>query len=186
MDNRLKGGLMSWAYDISLACRALVAAVFAVSVISKVRSRTAWRSFRSWLTGMPLRPAHWSGAPAALAATEAAVVVLAVVPATATAGLALGSLLGLILTVGLFTAVRRGSHEPCLCFGSSADPLSRRDVARNTLLLAGALAGLVSTAALHSEPVQPAGVALAAIAGLTAALLIIFSGDIVALAMEAP
>jgi hypothetical protein len=177
---------MPWTYDISLACRTLVAAVFAVSVVSKVRSPAAWGSFRSWLTGVPLRPARWRGAAVALVAAEAGVVLLTAIPAVAAAGLALGSLLCLVLTAGLATAVRRGAHEPCHCFGVAADPMSGRDVARNILLLAGALAGLASTVAGTGGPAGPAGVALAAIAGLTAAVLIIFSGDIATLILEAP
>jgi hypothetical protein len=175
---------MSWTYDISLACRALVLAVFAVSVASKVRSRTAWRSFGTWLAGVPLRPLSRRGAPQVLVAAEAAVVVLVAVPATATAGLAAASALSLALTVGLSVAVRRGAREPCHCFGASQEPLGGQQVVRNAVLLALATAGAASLAVAHTRPVYPAGVALAAIAGLTAALLIIFSGDITALITE--
>jgi hypothetical protein len=168
---------MTLAYDISLACRLLVAAVFTVSVFAKVHDRSAWRSYSSWLGGLPLRPLHREWAPAALTGSEAAVVILAVVPATASIGLAAASALCLALTIGLAIAVRRGSRQPCHCFGSSSEPLSLLHVTRNALLLVFAVTGVVCAIASAGAP-DPAQGALAAIGGLAAALLIIFFGDL--------
>jgi hypothetical protein len=172
---------MMWAHDISLACRFLLGTTFTVSVAGKVRARTAWRSFASWLSGLPLRPLRLRWAPAALTVAEAAVVLLVALPATAPAGLAAGSALCLALTVGLAVAVRRGSRQPCHCFGSSPDPLSAQDVARNALLLALAVAGLACAAAGGAHSAGPAEVGLTAVGGVAAAVVIIFFGDIAAL-----
>jgi Methylamine utilisation protein MauE len=172
---------MTWAYDISLACRVLIGTVFTVSVVTKVRGRPAWRSFSSWLTGLPLPALQPTWAPAVLTAAEAAVVVLVAIAATATAGLVAAAVLSLGLTLGLAAAVNRGARQPCHCFGLSSEPLSGQHVIRNTLLLTLAVTG--SVAAITSGPAaaNPVEGGLAAIGGLAAALLIIFSGDVTAL-----
>jgi hypothetical protein len=171
---------MTWAYDISLACRVLIGTVFIVSVVTKVRGRAAWRSFSSWLMGLPLRALRLTWAPAALTGAEAAVVVLVAIPATAPSGLAAAAVLSLGLTLGLAAAVHRGARQPCHCFGLSSEPLGGRHVLRNALLLMLAVTGSVSAiAAGHAAAPVEGG--LAAIGGLAAALLIIFSGDVAAL-----
>jgi hypothetical protein len=128
---------------------------------------------------MPLGPLSRNGAPAALAVAELAVVVLVVSPFAA-AGLAAGSALCLALTFGLSVAVRRGSWQPCHCFGSSSEPLGRQHVARNALLLLSALTGLLGAIAAGGRSPGAAEAGLAAIGGLAAAILIIFFGDIAA------
>jgi hypothetical protein len=169
---------MSWAYDCSLACRCMLGTVFAVSVVSKVRSRAAWQSLRAWLADMPFRPLGLKGMPRALVTAEAAVVALAA--AVPLAGLIAGAVLALALAAGLSVVVRRGSREPCHCFGASSEPLSSQHVIRNGLLLALAAAGVVCAVIAGHAP-GPAESMLAVIAGLAAALLIIFFGDIAAL-----
>ncbi len=176
---------MTLAYDTSLACRVLVATVFTVSVVTKVRSRAAWLSYSSWLAGLPLRPLRRTWAPIALTGAEAAVVILAALPATAPGGLAAASALCLALTVGLAVAVQRGSRKPCHCFGSSSEPLGRLQVARNALLLAAAVTGTASAVASAGTP-DPAQGALAAIGGLAGAALIIFFADVAALFRPPP
>jgi hypothetical protein len=170
---------MSWAYDCSLACRCLLGTVFTVSVVSKVRSHAAWQSLRAWLADMPFRPLGLKGMPLALVTAEAAVVAL--VAAVPLAGLIAGAVLSLTLAAGLSVVVRSGSREPCHCFGASSEPLSSQHVIRNGLLLALAATGSVCAAITVGHPPGPAESMLAVIAGLTAALLIIFFGDIAAL-----
>jgi hypothetical protein len=179
-------GRMTWVHDISLACRFLVGTVFTVSVVAKVRGRAAWRSFASWLSGLPLKPVGLRWAPAALTATEAAVVVLVALPAAAPAGLAAGSALCLALTLGLAVAVRRGSRQPCHCFGSAPEPLSAQHVARNALLLVLAVTGLACAVAGGASSAGPAEVGLTAVGGVAAALVIIFFGDVAALLAPSP
>jgi hypothetical protein len=173
---------MSWAYDTALACRVLLGTVFVVSVASKVRSRSAWRSFSSWLTGLPLRPASHRGAPAGLVAAESAVVLLVAWPEGPAAGLITGSVLCLALTIGLVLALRRGSRQPCQCLGSSSEPLGGQHVVRNALLLVLAVIGIVSELG-NVRPAGDAEAALAVIGGLAAAMVITFLGDITALLM---
>jgi hypothetical protein len=177
---------VTWAYEISLACRFLVGTVFTVSVAAKLWGNAAWRAFSSWLRNLPLRPAGLKQAPAVLAGAEAAVVVLAAVPAASLAGLIAASVLCLALTAGLAVAVSRGSRQPCHCFGAAREPLSGTHVARNALLLAAVAAGCACAIAVRPQPVGPAGAALSGIGGVAAAVLFIFSGDIAALLTPAP
>jgi hypothetical protein len=176
---------MSWAYDVSLACRVLLGIVFVVSVVSKVHSRRAWRSYCSWLAGLPLRPLARRGVPADLVVAESAVVVLVAMPFAAAAGLVAGSALCLALTIGLFTAVRRGSRQPCHCFGSSSEPLGGQHVARNALLFASAVTGSACAVAASTRSLGWAEAALCVLGGMTGAILIIFLGDIAGLIMPA-
>ncbi len=171
---------MSWAYDVSLACRFTVGTVFAASFITKVRGRAAWLSFQSWLGRLPLPYVRLRGTSVAVAAAEAVAVVLVIIPATATAGLAVATVLSATLTAGLYMSLIRGSREPCHCFGSSSDPLSWQHVARNVLLLTVALAGTVcSLASSAANPAQAA--AMAALGGIALALCLMFFTDIMAL-----
>lgn len=172
---------MSLALDVSLACRALLGTVFAVSVVTKVWSKSAWQSYRSWLGGLPLRLLRLRGTPMAIAFAEFAVVLLVAYPPTATAGLAVALIVCLALTVGLSVALRRGASQPCHCFGQSSEPLGPLHVLRNALLATCALTGVLtaSAAGTHSPPASAAG--LSVIGGLAAAVIIIFFGDIAAL-----
>jgi hypothetical protein len=167
---------MSWAYDCTIACRCLFGTVFAVSVASKVRSPAAWQSLRAWLAAMPFRPLRLKGMPLALVTAETAVVAL--VAAVPLAGLILGAVLTFALTVGLYLVVRSGSREPCHCFGASSEPLSSQQVIRNGVLLALATVGSVYSGMTAGHRPGPAESILAVIAGLAAALLIIFSDEI--------
>jgi hypothetical protein len=179
---------MTWAYDISLAARLLVATVFLVSAGMKVLGRARWQSYSVWLAGLPLKPLRRPEAPVTLAGAEATVVLLAalsvLVPAAAPVALAAGSVLCLALTVGLSMAIARGSRQPCHCFGSSSAPLSYQQVVRNALLLAMTVTGSVYAIAAGragTSQVGPEEAGLAMIGGLAAALLIIFFDDVAAL-----
>lgn len=176
---------MSLPYAVSLACRVLLGTVFAVSVLSKVRSAAQWRAFSSWIGSLPLGPLHVKAAPGALAAAEVLVVILVAVPATAAAGLVAGSVLCLALTTGLYVAERAGSREPCHCFGASSEPLSGRHVARNALLLAAAVAGAACAVADRARTAQPAELAFTVTGGLAAAIVVIFFDDIAAMSRPA-
>ena len=179
---------MTWAHSASLACRLLAGTVFAVSFVSKVRGRKAWAAFATWFASIPLRALGTKAAPIALAAAEAAVVVLVAIPATGAAGLVAGSALCLALTAGLALAVSRGAHEPCHCFGISSEPPGRQQVTRNALLLAATVGGAVSTIAGGAGPSSPTptgAVILAVTAGVTVAIMIIFSDDVVGLIRRA-
>jgi hypothetical protein len=154
--------------------------VFAASFFTKVRGRAAWSSFQSWLARLPLPYVKQKTTSLAVATTEAIVVVLVIIPATAIEGLAVSAALAAVLSGGLILSLRRGSREPCHCFGTSSDPLSWQHVARNVLLLAVALAG-VACSVTRSTGSPASGVAMAAFAGLAVALCVLFFTDIVAL-----
>jgi hypothetical protein len=175
---------MNWANGVALAIRAVLCAVFAFSVLSKVRSRAAWQAYARWLAAIEVRPLRRPGVAGWLAGAEAAVALAVIVPATATAGLVAGLLLSLALTAGLAAAVRVGARQPCHCFGRSPDPLGWLDVARNGVLavlaVAGAAAALATPAAVGRLP-GGTGSVLAALTGLALALLIIFFRDLAAL-----
>lgn len=172
---------MSLALEVSLACRVMLGAVFAVSVITKVWNKDAWQSYRSWLSGLPLGLLQVPGAATAIALAEFAVVMLVVFTPVAAAGLAVALILCLALTIGLSVAVRRGSSAPCHCFGVSSDPLGRQHVVRNALLAACALAGVLTASAGGTQATAAVQTGLPVIGGLAAAVLIIFFGDIAAL-----
>jgi hypothetical protein len=176
-----EGGRMSLALDVSLACRVLLGVVFAVSVVTKVWSKAAWQSYRSWLGGLPLRPLRLPGAPMAIEFAECAVVLLVAYPPAAAAGLVVALTVCLALTIGLSVAVRRGASQPCHCFGQSSEPLGRQHVLRNALLAICALTGVLTAGAAGTHVPATAQAGLPVIGGLAAAVIIIFFGDIAAL-----
>jgi hypothetical protein len=181
---------MSMAQEVSLACRVLLAAVFAISVLSKVHSRAAWQSYRSWLASLPVAPLRASWAPAAPACAEFAVVVGVAIPLgsgdLAGAGLAAGSALCLALTAGLAIALRRGSWQPCHCFGASSEPLGRQQVLRNALLTVFAITGMLGWAFAGHQRLGTGPAGLAVIGGLSATIVIVFFGDLVAILSPQP
>ncbi len=178
---------MTWESDVSLAGRLLVGTVFAVSVIAKVSSLDAWRSYSSWVAGLPLKPLHGRAAPALLSGVDAAVVVLVAIPVSPPIGLAAGAAMSMALTLGLAMAVHRGSRQPCHCFGSSSEPLGTLHVVRNALLLVLAATGAAcAIVGVRAPAPGPAEAALAVIGGLAAALLVIFFGDVAALLRPMP
>jgi hypothetical protein len=168
--------------------------VFAVSAISKLRSRTGWRAFVTSLRDLGLLPGRLVAPVAVLVA--GAEVVLAIGLACTPLGALLDApwwrpvgiaavvatlLLLSVLTVGIRAALRRGSVARCACFGRAGRPLSRWHLVRNGLLLlvaAGALAGLVLAG---DGPVQPPGVLVAVLAGAVIAPLLIRLDDLVEL-----
>ncbi|MHB1433187.1 MAG: MauE/DoxX family redox-associated membrane protein [Streptosporangiaceae bacterium] len=175
---------MNWAYGVALASRAVLCAVFAVAVLSKVRSRAAWQAYARWLATISVQPLRRPGIAGWLAGAEAAVALAVIVPVTATVGLVAGLVLSVVLTAGLAAAVRAGARQPCHCFGPSLDPLGWPDVARNGVLAVLAVAGVVTALATPTAAGRPPGGAepvLAVLTGLALALLIIFYRDLVAL-----
>lgn len=151
------------------ACRGLLAAVFLLAVVGKVRTRAAFAAFAGSLADVSLLPARARRAAAvAVVAAETATAVLLAVPLTAAAvagfALAFGLLAGFAGAVWL--SLRRGDRIRCLCFGSEAGPMDRGHVLRNSVLAAVALVGLISslTSGAGAAP-APAGVLAAAGAG---------------------
>lgn len=176
---------------IEVAVRALVAAVFAVSAASKLRSRDALAQFTATVRVMGMVPeAFASRVAVAVGSGEALIVLLVLWPGTVGAGLVLAGLVVLGLTGAIVAALRRGVQAPCRCFGSrSAAPLSVVDVVRNTVLVVPILVGVLAT--LGDEPARilalhPGGVAVAVAAGAIGATLIVAFGDLVDLFRTPP
>ncbi|WP_284746242.1 MauE/DoxX family redox-associated membrane protein [Amycolatopsis sp. RTGN1] len=151
---------------------ALIAVVFAVSSVSKLRD------FRGFARSVPVlvpMPASWvPPVSVAVVVAEASIAVLVVVPATATAGFVLASGLLLAFTVAIAASLRRGQRASCRCFGAADTPVGPRHLARNTVLACLAVLG-----ALAPEYLPPvAGAAVAVAAGVVVAVLVIAMDDI--------
>jgi uncharacterized membrane protein len=154
------------------AAAALLAVVFAVSSVAKLRD------FRGFARSVPVlvpMPARWvPPVSVAVVAAEGSIAALAVVPATATAAFVLAAGLLLTFTAAIAASLRRGRPAPCRCFGVADTPVGPRHLARNTAL--AALAVLGALAPEHLPPV--AGAAVAVAAGVVAAVLVIAMDDI--------
>jgi hypothetical protein len=166
----------------ALTCRGLVGLVFAVAAFAKIRSPRAYREFASWLAALPLPLAGTSALPAVLLAAEAAIVVLAAVPALAPAGLALAAACLAVMIAGTIVIINRGVPVACRCFGSSRSPMGARHLARDGILLVIAVTG-TATGVLGAgrDPARPAGTVLSLTAALVGATLLVFLDDLVAL-----
>jgi hypothetical protein len=173
---------------------AMTAFVFGASAMGKLHSRAAYRAYRAGLAANRLVPAPllatvaavlavceavcalWlAGCAAALAAVAGHTAVL-----LAESSLAVAALLTATLTVGLWTAIRRGSAAPCPCFSVTSSRLARAasrpvgpaHLLRNLVLLTAVASGL-ALGPSAGRPPAPAGLALALVAAVVAALLII-------------
>jgi hypothetical protein len=152
--------------------------VFAVSAFSKLRSRPAFHSFALWLGALPGLPALGGPVAAAIAAAEAAVVVLVALPWAWTAGLALAASVLAVFTVGTFLVVRAGVPAPCQCFGTPGAPLGWRHVVRAAVLCTAAAIG---AAGAGPAPARAAGFALCLGVAALAAMFVFFLDDLAAL-----
>jgi hypothetical protein len=162
---------------LALACRFLIAVIFAVSAFTKLRSGQDFRVFASWLTDLRL-PLASRPAAILMAGTEALVVPLVALPWSAAAGMWLAAAAMAALTAGTLIVARRGSGVPCRCFGPSDAPLSGRHVIRNLLLCVAAVVGAIGADAAGA---RPPGIALSLIVALVAAMFVLFLDDIAAI-----
>jgi hypothetical protein len=153
-----------------VGCCWLVAVVFAISAVGKLRTAGARAAFRRSAADMSVLPARAVGpVAAAVPIAEALTAALLVIPTTA----ALGSMLVLALlaafTTGIVTVLRRGTRAGCLCFGTTERPYGPRHLVRNGLLAAAALTG----ALLSGQPTDPPAALIAIVAGAVAALMLV-------------
>ena len=130
---------------LEIGFRTLLATVFAVAFISKVRSRAAFAEFArtlgdfGWLAGRRRSAVTGLVVPAA----EAALVVLLAVPVTAFAGFAAAIGVLSAFTGAAAREVAAGRLVRCRCFGGGAARIGPTQLARNGVLLGCAVAGLV-------------------------------------------
>jgi hypothetical protein len=168
---------------IEIACRWLLVLVFAYSAVSKLHSGAAFRRFRTWLAGLPLPVARRPGAAAVtVAAAEVCVVVLAALPWTRVAGLALAAAIMAVFITGTALAIARGTTATCECFGTSGTRLGRQHLARDGGLLAAAVLGAAAPGA-HGAA---AGAAVSVAAAVVIAILVVFLDDWLALFAAGP
>ncbi len=167
-------------------CQCLCLLVVGVAAGSKVRTRASFHEFVESLAALGfLRMSH-SRPFAVLTVLAEAVVVILLFPGVLDRrlGFAAAALLFTGLTVGVAVAVAQGRRVPCRCFGGRAIyPLGRRHVARNILLLAVAICGLISADANGGRPV---GHVMAAAMGLLTALAVLIADDVVDLFKPVP
>ncbi|MBO4270636.1 MauE/DoxX family redox-associated membrane protein [Microbispora triticiradicis] len=171
-----------------LTVRLVLAGVFLVSFLTKLRTRRAFGEFTTAVRRLGGLPTPLV-APAAVVvvAAEAGTVVLLAAPGLdgdATAGLVLAGALLLGFAVILARALRRGAAGPCRCFGGSDEPIGLRDVARNGVLVACAAAGVVMTyagagaSAGSGAAVPPAAAALCLLGASVVVGAVVFLDDL--------
>ena len=167
-----------------VGCQCLVGLVFLVAAASKLHSRAAFGGFGESLRQLPLVPKTLA-VPAAVGVVvaEAVVPLLLVAPAAGFAAAGFAVALGLLsaFTATTVIALRRGARPPCRCFGMSEIPLGARHVVRNCALAAVAGVGLAGALQGGQRAVDPAGVAVAAVAGIVLAVLAVVFHDLVEL-----
>lgn len=177
---------------LAVGAVSLLAAVFAVSALSKLRDEAG---FTASLRELRLLPARWVRAVAATVTAYELVLAGGLVAAgvvlvasdegaPALAALAGAGLLLIALTTGIALALRRGTGGRCACFGTTQRPLGRRHLVRNGALLLAALAGPAGLGDHH--PVRVAGALVAIGAGLLGAVLLIRLDDLVDLLSLSP
>jgi hypothetical protein len=152
---------------LAMGSRALLEAVFLISLVGKVAGRGAFSAFTSSVRGMRVLPPGLAAPVATLVlAAESTVCVLLAVPVPPTAVVGFGVAAGLLVTfaVAIVLAVNRGVRAPCRCFGASTIPIGLRHAARNIVLAVIAALGLL--ASLASGSAHVGGLAVAACAGL--------------------
>ncbi|OLF14208.1 hypothetical protein BLA60_03445 [Actinophytocola xinjiangensis] len=166
----------------TIGVHSAVGVIFLVSSVSKVRNRAAFDSFVDSVRTMRLLGPAWS-LPVAVAvvATEFLIWVLLAIPArlVSAAGLVLAAGLLLVLAGAIAVAVRRGVRAPCRCFGGSVSPLGPWQAVRNVVLASAALGAAMT--GLTPGPTQPAGVAVAVVAGVVLGYLVAVSDDLIEL-----
>lgn len=166
-----------------LTVRLVLTGVFLVSVLTKLRTRRAFGDFTTAvrrLGGLPSRFA--TPAAVVVVAVEAGTVVMLAAPGLdgdARAGLLLAGGLLLGFAAVLVAALRRGTTAACRCFGGSGEPVNRRHVARNAVLVACAVAGAAMTSAAGGTPVAPPAAALCLLGASVAVGAVVLLDDLV-------
>jgi methylamine utilization protein MauE len=152
---------------IGAGCCWLVAVVFGISAVGKLRTAGVRAAFRRSVADMAVLPAR-AVAPVAVAVpiVEAAAAVLLVTPPTVALGAALALALLAAFSTGIALVLRRGTRAGCRCFGTTERPYRRSHLVRNALLAAATLAGAVLSGHPTGPPVAPIAIAGAVVAAL--------------------
>ena len=162
-----------------LSCQLVVAGVFAVAAVGKLRAHAA---FRASLAGFAL-PRRFHGPVAhGVMAVEAAIPVLVLVPATAVAGLALAAAVLTAFAAVVALTLRRGRRPRCRCLGAAGKPLQPAHVTRNLVLAAvAALGAVLGATAAEPTTVEAASLAVAALVATVALAVVVTFDDVLEL-----
>lgn len=160
----------------------ITAGTFGASALAKIRGRAAFAGFRDSVQVVGGVPGRYA-VPVALAVVglELAVAATAAVPRTAPAALGLAALMLTGFTQVLRRALRRRVAISCHCFGAGAEPISGRQVARNLVLLAVAVAGLFLALLTGPPRVSGPGLLLCLLVAGAVVLAVVLLDDIAAL-----
>jgi hypothetical protein len=171
------------ALDIGL--RTILAAVFAVAFVSKVRSRAMFTEFAGTLADFGwLRGRRRSAVALAVPAAEAVLVVLLAIPVTVMAGFAMAVVMLAVFTGVTGREVAAGRLVRCRCFGGGSARIGSAQLARNLLLLGCAGAG-VALAATSTGGASAWMLVLAIGGALLAATFIVHWDELATLARAA-
>jgi hypothetical protein len=158
---------------LALACRASLAVVFAMAVLGKVAGKGAFTAFTRSVVAMTTVPERQAVLLArATAYAEGLTALLVIVPTRVTGliGCILGALLTIAFSVTIPGSLRRGRQVACRCFGRSSAPISKRHLARNTMLLTLAILGALAVPV--ANPTTLPGALVAVLAGSFLGLVI--------------
>ena len=162
------------------ACRLILAGVFVLSAVEKVR---APKAFVDGVGSFRLLPERFvrAGAYAVLVGEVCSAGLLAF-PQTALAGFVLAAVVLALFTAAIAQAIRRGLNVPCPCFGVSTAPVGPRHIIRNLILIAVAVTGAagIGLAGVHQHAAV-AGIVIAATLAAVVVLLVRFTDDLAGL-----
>jgi hypothetical protein len=163
-----------------VAARTMLGLVLATAVLTKLRGREVFRAFRDAVGALGLLPGY-AVTPAAGSALviEASLCAAMWHPATRRFGLLATAVLLLGYAGLMRISIRSGRRGSCPCFGArQGRPIGYAHVVRNTLLAGtAAVAAVPAGSGLPVHP-APAGLVVAVLAGVLAALLIIWFDDL--------
>lgn len=176
---------------LALGCWGVTAVTFAVATVGKVRSVSAFTEFvsatRAMLSGTPLASPRAARATAVVTAA-AEILVPVLLLAVPVAGFALAGGLLAAFCAGVSRALRRGTRQPCRCFGGVSAPLGRRHAVRAGALGLVAISGAAATGVGGPEGVtallagvDPGGALVVGVVAVTTALLSARLDDLVGL-----
>jgi hypothetical protein len=167
----------------TFSCRTLLAVVFCVAAITKMRRKSDLVQFRATIAAFGIGFRWTSTAAGAVIAGELTAASLILIDATALGGLALAAGLLAIFTVMIRLTARRGVAMSCRCFGASDQPLGVRHVVRNTILLSITAVGVAGTLITPSgaDRLDVAALILSGFVGVVLAALVVAYDDLVAL-----
>ncbi|GGM40176.1 methylamine utilization protein MauE [Longimycelium tulufanense] len=168
-----------------IGIRFLIGTVFVVAAVGKVASERSFAAFTTSLRQLDLVPVAVARlAAVAVVTCECVVCLLLMVPQPRVAGIGLvgAAVLLIVFTAAIVGVVARGTQAVCRCFGGgSTAPLGVRHIVRNVLLAGLALLAARATLLQETGPVEPAGLVVAALAGLLVGGCVAALDEIVAL-----